>query len=153
MTDSNFESAAPAYDALNLVVGNMDATVAFYRLLGLEIPDDAIWQDGAGAHVSVKFANGVDLDFDSPALAKAYNRGWDEDHAGSGRAVLNFRVQTRDAVDELFARLTAAGHRGSQPPFDAFWGSRYAVVCDPDGHPVGLKSVVDPAKRSSPPSL
>ena len=77
----------------------------------------------------------------------------DEDAAGSGRAVLNFRIPTREAVDELFAKLTAAGHRASQPPFDAFWGSRYAVVCDPDGHPVGLKSAADPDRRTPPPGF
>ncbi len=37
---------------------------------------------------------------------------------------------TADA--ERYAELTSAGYRGRQPPFDAFWGARYAIVADPD---------------------
>jgi len=48
--------------------------------------------------------------------------------------------------------LTAAGYRGQQRPYDAFFGARYAVVEDPDGNPVGLMSPVEPARRSSPPT-
>ena len=28
--------------------------------------------------------------------------------------------------------LTGVGYRGHQPPYDAFWGSRYAIVEDRD---------------------
>ena len=28
--------------------------------------------------------------------------------------------------------------RAISPPFDAFWGQRYATVHDPDGNPVDL---------------
>ena len=38
--------------------------------------------------------------------------------------------------------------RSQQPPFDAFWGARYAIVEDPDGNSVGLMSPVDPTRRS-----
>ena len=50
-----------------------------------------------------------------------------------------------------YADLTGAGYAGQQPPYDAFWGARYAVVEDPDGNPVGLMSPLDPAYRSAPP--
>ena len=30
------------------------------------------------------------------------------------------------------------GHEGHKPPWDAFWGMRYAIVHDPDGNPVDL---------------
>jgi uncharacterized glyoxalase superfamily protein PhnB len=35
-----------------------------------------------------------------------------------------------------------------QPPYDAFWGARYAVVSDPDGNAVGIMSPIDPDRRS-----
>ena len=70
-----------------------------------------------------------------------------------GRAVLNLRTASREDVDSLCTELADAGYTVSQPPFDAFWGSRYAIVNDPDGHPVGLKSEPDPEKRSRPPTL
>ena len=41
------------------------------------------------------------------------------------------------------AALTAAGYTGRQPPFDAFWGQRYATVLDPDGTPVDLFSPLE----------
>ena len=153
MDQQQEEFEAPVLDQVNLVVRNMEATVAFYRLLGLQIPDAEIWRDGDGAHASVKFPNGVDLEFDSPAFAAAYNAGWSEDGAGSGRVVLTFRTATRDGVDTMFERVVAAGNTPSQPPYDAFWGARYAVVLDPDGHPVGLMSESDPARRSPPPKM
>jgi uncharacterized glyoxalase superfamily protein PhnB len=42
-----------------------------------------------------------------------------------------FSLPSRAAVDASCAELTAAGYEGRQPPFDAFWGARYAIVADP----------------------
>ena len=50
----------------------------------------------------------------------------------------------------MYADLTGAGYRGQQPPYDAFWGARYAVVEDPDGNAVGLMSPSDPALPQRP---
>jgi len=59
----------------------------------------------------------------------------------------------REAVDRTYHALTAAGGASQQPPYDAFWGARYAVVEDPDGNPVGLMSPIDDAYRSTPPAM
>ena len=74
--------------------------------------------------------------------------------AGGPGAVIGFRVESRDEVDRLFTDLTGAGYRGQQPPYDAFWGARYAIVEDPDGNAVGIMSPSDPERRSmvDPPS-
>jgi uncharacterized glyoxalase superfamily protein PhnB len=40
-----------------------------------------------------------------------------------------------------------------QPPWDAFWGARYAIVEDPDGIAVGLMSPISPDRRSPPPAV
>lgn len=141
-------------DQLNLVVRDMEATLAFYRCLGLQIPDSAVWRTASGAHhVDVAMPNGVHLEFDSVALAKSYNAGWREPAAGGGRSVIGFALPSRDAVDARYAELTGAGYTGRQPPYDAFWGARYAVVADPDGNDVGLMSPIDPARKSAPPAL
>lgn len=132
----------PEIDQLNLVVRDMEASVAFYRLLGVELADSAA--EWAPHHRSADA--GVDLDFDSVAFAARWNAGSE----GPG-VVIGFKLPTREAVDELFAKLTAAGHHGCQVPYDAFWGARYAVVADPDGNAVGLMSPVDPARRSQGP--
>ena len=52
----------PILDQVNIVVSNMEASVKFYRLLGLEIPDaDAAWQN----HHRTAHSKGFDIDFDS----------------------------------------------------------------------------------------
>ena len=132
-------------DSLNLVVHDMGATLAFYRKLGVEIPDSKVWRTESGAHhVDVSMPNGIGLDFDSPQLAKSYDAGWE---AESG-CVIGFSLASREAVDERYQEMTEAGYTGLQPPFDAFWGARYAVVEDPDGNHVGLMSPKDPTRRA-----
>ena len=123
----------PVLDQFNLVVTDMEATVAFYRTLGLTIPDiEPEWQ---GRHRSAVLPGGIDLDFDSVEFAHTW--GWPE-HGRMG--VLGFRVPSREAVDETYQRVIDAGYRGVKPPWDAFWGARYAIVEDPDGNAVGIMS-------------
>ena len=134
---------SPAPDQFNLVVSNMDATVAFYRRLGITIPDtDPPFQ---AHHRTAQLDGGVDLDFDSSEFARRWNTGW-----RGGMGVLGFKVATRQQVDKIYDDLIGAGYRGQQPPYDAFWGARYAVVEDPDGNAVGIMSPIDPATRSEP---
>ena len=143
--------ATPVLSGLNLVVRDVDAALAFYRALGLEIPESTIWRTDSGAHhVDVAMPNGLGLDLDSEQLAGSYNAGWRPD---GPRSVIGFSLPTREAVDERYAALTGAGYSGLQPPYDAFWGARYAIVADPDGNHVGLMSSIDPARRSPPPAV
>ena len=66
----------------------------------------------------------------------------------------NFAAKrSRNAVDDRYADLVGAGYPGLQPPYDAFWGARYAIVQDPDGNDVGLMSPSDPERRSQPPAI
>jgi len=142
-------------DGLNLVCEDVDATLAFYRLLGMEIPEENVWRTETGAHhvTGVPIGSGAtEIDFDSHELSRVYNQGH-RDAPAPGGAIIGFRVPSRDAVDELYRRFTEAGHPGRQPPFDAFWGSRYAIVADPDGRDVGLMSPPDPDTGGPPPSL
>ena len=145
-------SARPVLNQLNIAVTDMEATLTFYRQLGLDIPQDAAASSG-GHHAELPDAGGVQLDFDSEPLSRAYNAGWRAPKNGGGRVVIGFSLPSREAVDERFQALTGAGYAGLQPPNDAFWGARYAVVEDPDGNPVGLMSPIDPQRRSTPPAL
>ena len=97
--------------------------------------------------------SGLIIHFDSPRLAASYNTGWREpDGTGSGN-MLSFKVAERDEVDELHRRLTDLGHPSPQAPYDAFWGSRFAIVDDPDGNHIGIMSAADPTRRTAPPDL
>lgn len=154
MEPSNPNTMPPDLNLLDLVTADMDATIAFYRALGVDIPETAIWRTPSGAHhVDITMPGGLQVHFDSAALAKFYNQGW-QDPTGSGsRIVIGFRVSTRDDVDRTHSTLTSLGHRSSQPPYDAFWGARYAIVEDPDGNYVGIMSESDPTRRGGPPNL
>ncbi len=135
--------ARPVLDQVNLVVRDMPAAVDFYRRLGLDIPDRGPWD---AHHRSAETSSAVDFDFDSTEFATKWNEG----SRGVGVA-LGFKVSSRDEVDRLFTELTTAGHNAQQPPYDAFWGARYAIVEDPDGNPVGIMSPIDAERRTAPP--
>jgi catechol 2,3-dioxygenase-like lactoylglutathione lyase family enzyme len=133
-------------DQVNVVVGDMEAMAGFYGTLGLEFDTrDPVW---ARHHRNTMGQDGFDFDLDSQAFAPVWNQGW----PGGPGIVLSFRIAERDDVDALYEQLTAAGHPGQQPPYDAFWGSRFAVVTDPDGNAVGLMSPIDPERRQPPPT-
>ncbi|WP_374102517.1 VOC family protein [Arthrobacter sp. ISL-65] len=98
---------------MNPVVRDMDATVAFYRRLGMTI--DA----APGAlHVAARMPNGMAIEWDSAEFVHQWDSGWTG--ATGGSAVLGFSVPTREAVDEVYTEMTAAGYAGHQPPYDAF---------------------------------
>jgi catechol 2,3-dioxygenase-like lactoylglutathione lyase family enzyme len=134
---------APDLHMLNLVVGDMRASLEFYRRLGVAVPEP-------GPHVQLRMPGGFSLELDTAESARLWHAGWRAD-PGSTDAVLGFSLPTREAVDQRYQELTSAGYQGRQPPFDAFWGARYAIVADPDGNDVGLMSPIDESRRTWPP--
>jgi uncharacterized glyoxalase superfamily protein PhnB len=138
------------FDQLNLVASDFDATVAFYQRLGFEVQDHSGESDTI-RHARIETEGQASLEFDNVALAQVYNAAW-RSAEGSTRVVIGVRVASRDEVDRRYADLTDAGYEGRQPPFDAFWGSRYAIVADPDGNAVGIMSERDDDRRAWPPT-
>jgi catechol 2,3-dioxygenase-like lactoylglutathione lyase family enzyme len=134
----------PKLAQLNLLVDDMAASLDFYRRLG--VATAAVDEDGP--HTELSLAGGFSLELDTKESARLWHAGVRADPA-SARAVLGFSLPSREAVDTAYAELTAAGYQGRQAPFDAFWGSRYAIVADPSGNDVGLISPVDESMRSS----
>jgi len=141
--------AGARFSQINLVVRDLDETLGFYRRLGLDIPPTAVWSvDGKAHHAQA--GGDAHLEFDSHPLAHAYNEGF---AAERGRVMIGVELASREAVDELWTAVIAEGCQGLQPPCDAFWGARLAIIEDPDGNPVSLMSPVDPARRGQPPAL
>jgi uncharacterized glyoxalase superfamily protein PhnB len=140
--------APPALAQINIVVRDMQTSLAFYRLLGLTIREIPL-PEWAAHHASAVTANGVQVEFDSVAFAKQWNPGLDESKLGN--ATLPFFQVERAEVDRVHARVTAAGYKSQKAPEDAFWGARYAILEDPDGNAVGVMSPVDESKRRPPP--
>jgi catechol 2,3-dioxygenase-like lactoylglutathione lyase family enzyme len=147
----------PILDQINLVCGDLDASIAFYRKLGVEISDAGVWRTATGAHHANATAPSghpaIHFDFDSTAFAQLWNAGWKGRTDLRGRVVVGFRVPTRSGIDDLFRDMTGAGYRGLQEPQDGFWGARYAIIEDPDGLAVCLMSPISPDRKSPPPDV
>lgn len=120
-------------DAIGIVVADMGAALAFYRLLGVGVPADA---DHA-PHVEAALPGGLRLLFDTEETVRSFHPSW---HPGSasGRVGLALLLPDPAAVDHAHDEVVAAGHRSELAPFDAPWGQRYATVLDPDGTSVDL---------------
>jgi uncharacterized glyoxalase superfamily protein PhnB len=91
------------------------------------------------------------FEVDSVRFAGLWNEAWRGRTDLAGRTLLVFAVTERHEVDEAWRDVTGAGFPGLQPPWDAFWGSRFAIVEDPDGVPVGIMSPQSDAHRAPPP--
>lgn len=118
-------------DMIGIVVANMKASLDFYRLLGLDIPESANNEQ----HVEIA-QGGCRLAFDPMEVAKEVYGEW-EKPAGH-RIELAFLCDTRDALNALYEKIVDKGYVGYREPWDAFWGQRYAIVQDPDGNRISL---------------
>jgi catechol 2,3-dioxygenase-like lactoylglutathione lyase family enzyme len=112
---------------LGYVVEDLRRTIAFYRLLGLEIPDPEPGQE----HVEITLPSGLRLAWDRLEMIRGLIPDWPTPTGQRGTPA--FLCESPAEVDELFAAVTAAGYRGEAGPYDAPWGQRYATVVDPDG--------------------
>jgi catechol 2,3-dioxygenase-like lactoylglutathione lyase family enzyme len=143
------EHKKPGFDQVNIIAGDFARSLAFYRRLGVALPE----AENAEAlfHANGKTPIGIRFELDTPHFAQFWNKGWVGRADLVGRVVLGFGVPSREEVDQLYEQLTAAGHPGLAEPFDAFWGARYAIIEDPNGIAVGIMSPIDPARKTWPP--
>lgn len=126
-------TVTPKLDAMGLVVTDLRASLRFYRLLGLDLPEDP----GAEDHVEAVLPGGIRVMFDTVELVRGFVPEWTAP-TGGHRMGLAFHCGDAAGVDAMYAKLVGAGYAGAKPPWDAFWGQRYAQVHDPDGNPVDL---------------
>lgn len=123
----------PTLALFELVVSDMARSLAFYRLLGLDIPAD---RDGE-PHADFDLGNGMRIAWDTQAVIRSFDPDW-QPATGGPSASLAFACGSPGEVDALYAEIVAAGYEGHLEPWDAFWGMRYATLRDPDGHGVDL---------------
>jgi uncharacterized glyoxalase superfamily protein PhnB len=118
------------FDIIGVAVQDMGRALAFYRRLGLPVPAEA----DAEPHVDVTLPNGMRIAWDVPAI---FDDKWTP-AVGGYKVSIGFVCDTPAEVDAVYADMTGAGFEGYMPPWDAFWGQRYAVLKDPDGNSVDL---------------
>lgn len=119
-------------DLIGLIVRDMAASLKFYRLLGLDIPAE---MDNEG-HVEVTLPGGLRFAWDTVEIVMSFSDSWEE--PVGHRMGIAFLCDNPAEVDALYEKVTAAGYQSHKPPWDAFWGQRYAQVKDPDGNIVDL---------------
>ncbi len=118
-------------DAIGIISSNLDKSVKFYAIIGVEIKEA-----GSPDHLEGKTPSGVRIMLDSVELMKKINPNFKK---GSGTGiVLGFVQKTPEKVDELVLRISEGGFKVLKDPWDAFWGQRYASVLDPDGNQIDI---------------
>jgi predicted lactoylglutathione lyase len=116
-----------------LEVRDLDASIAFYRLLGLDVPDPVgvrpitVHRMGSGVSLllTTSFATRYDPEFERPT------RGYQQ--------LLEFYVGEDAKVQAVWATLTGAGYRGRMPPTKTARPFA-AMIEDPDGNVVLVTS-------------
>lgn len=118
-------------DAIGIVVNDINKALPFYRLLGLDFPERS-----SEDHLEAKTKSGVRIMLDSEKLMKEIKPGWTRP---PGQSIgLAFLCDSPNEVNALYGKITAAGFKSEKEPWDTFWGQRYAIVRDPDGHAIDL---------------
>ena len=125
--------AVLGFDHVALPMRDADAMVAFYRALGLDVPDP---QPGRPLVIH-RMGSGVSLLL-TTSFAATYDPAWTRP-AGGYQQLLEFYVGDDASVDRRWADLVAAGHPGRMPPTQTA-GPYAAMVDDPDGNVVLLTS-------------
>lgn len=123
----------PHLDMIGIVTADLTASLAFYRMLGLPIPDGVDDEP----HVEVTLAGGLRIAWDPVTTIQSFDPSWTTP-AGSSRMNLAFLCDSPEHVDITHDALVAGGAVSHKAPWDAFWGQRYATVLDPDGNGVDL---------------
>jgi uncharacterized glyoxalase superfamily protein PhnB len=126
---------------LGVIVQDMPAAVAFYRRLGLDIPDGSESQ----SHVEVKMGSGMTFFLDSKP------RRWDPGYSREGGSapatagghypvVLEFYLKEQATLEAKYDELTAHGYEGFRKPYPTSFGMCFAMVRDPDGNTILLSA-------------
>jgi uncharacterized glyoxalase superfamily protein PhnB len=124
---------------IQVFASDLARSVAFYRALGLDIPEPA---PPHPEHVEAELPGGNTLSFDVDPTIAGMHPGWTPPET-AGRLALAFRLSAAADVDAVFAAMTDAGYDGPLEPYDAPWGQRYATLADPDGIWVDLAAPLD----------
>jgi uncharacterized glyoxalase superfamily protein PhnB len=120
----------PGLNAIGIVSSDTARSIAFYRLLGIDFPEDG--ED----HIEATLSNGLRFMLDAEEVVKSFRPDWTRETGN--QLALALECASPAEVDELYARVKDAGFDAEKEPWDAFWGQRYAQLRDPDGVPIDL---------------
>lgn len=119
-------------DAVGVFSSNLSKTVAFYTLLGFEFPE---FKDNEQHVEAITGPGSTRLMIDTAELVESLIG---EKPKAGNCSVFAIKYDLPDEVNEVTEKISKAGFKVVKEPWDAFWGQRYAVVEDLDGHRVDL---------------
>lgn len=123
---------------VGVIVADMGRAVEFYRRLGLEFPEDCEELE----HVEVTMG-GLTFFLNT----KRSNAKWDPaatKPSGGYRIILEFFLETGEALDAKYAEMIGFGYEGHCAPYDVSPDLRFAMVDDPDGNTILLSASLAP---------
>lgn len=121
---------------VGLFVKDLDASLAFYRRLGLAIPTDV---DTSGGAFRLRLPSGQIFFWETVAYVRGFDPTY-EQGTGDRKVNLEFGFATLEDVNAMYDALLAAGARSYLPPITWSKGTiRYAIVVDPDANQISLR--------------
>jgi catechol 2,3-dioxygenase-like lactoylglutathione lyase family enzyme len=121
---------------VGVIVEDMPRAVEFYRRLGVAVPE------AAEEHEHVEIAMSGLTFFLS---TKGANARWDpasKPASGGYRIILEFYLETPEALAAKYDELTGFGYVGHGAPYDYTSDLRFALIDDPDGNTILLSASV-----------
>jgi len=122
---------------VGVIVEDMPHAVEFYRRLGVAVPDGAETQE----HVEVSMGG---LTFF--LSTEDANARWDPARtpaSGGYRIVLEFMLDSREALDTKYDELRGFGYVEHCAPYDVTPELRFAMIDDPDGNTILLSAFTE----------
>lgn len=113
----------------SFTVDDLGKSIAFYEALGFTIGDR--WEDNGTLKGVMMRSGGLELGLDQDDWKKGRDR--------QKGVATRLTVETQN-VDELAARMKAAGFTLDMEPYDTPWKTRHFDLTDPSGFKVSVTS-------------
>lgn len=119
---------------VGVIVEDMTRSIEFYRRLGVAIPEGSEKKQ----HVELQM-NGLTFFLHTKRL----NHVWDPAQsapAGGYRIVLEFYLESREAIDAKYQELIDFGYDAHFAPYETPIKTYFAMINDPDGNSILLSA-------------
>ena len=126
------ESALIAKQILpGLTVDDVSKTIAFYEALGFSLAEK--WEENGALTGAMLQAGTLQLGLSQDDWKKGRDR-----QKGVG---CRLNIETAQSIDDIAARVKAAGYKLDVEPFDTPWKTRQFELTDPSGFKLTVSSV------------